>query len=307
MEHKWTQQHGWWRLHWIENKLPLERWKVLKSSPLHLWKRYGRTPSSVSGRRHRPDAFLFSHTTCPTIVSVLTFCFLRCFRSPCKPVSVPFLCTDCGLELSSSYDISNIEDSDATSCTLLKKPLDPEYIEHTTFNATSHCQPTPSDVTLEVTLTSGTTCDNLVDLFFMYHDLNVTCYPAQYTSTCTLLSAPYDTTLCSLECSCDQHCYGAVILSAYTKFPTLNVCRINAVWCDQEHLSTCVGYAIYRCFHLSLGIISYTFIITERYKGQTHPIGTAKVSHKFSTFEVHRESNYLFLGIWGKTFRFWSC
>ena len=80
---------------------------------------------------------------------------------------------------------------------------------------------------LQITLSNGVQCGTVVDLFYTYNSLDsVTCDSDNYVKTCDLINPETDDTTFRIICTCTEQCFGAIILSNFNQFTTLQICDV---------------------------------------------------------------------------------
>ena len=132
-------------------------------------------------------------------------------------------------ELSSSYDISGLEDMSSETCVTLQKPTVGEPVPFATLNDSHQCNAAPGGIMkLEVMLDNGQQCGALIDLFYMYHEIHTpgSCYGNKFIKACDLMSSQTDLSPCRLNCRCTEKCYGTVLASNLNNFKQINLCGI---------------------------------------------------------------------------------
>ena len=154
-----------------------------------------------------------------SLLRLIYFWFsLVCFYSECiRP------------ELSSSYDISGLENTSNGSCVTLQKPSAGEPVTFATFNDSHDCNAAPGGIMeLEVMLDNGQQCRGLIDLFYMYHEIHTpgSCYGNEFIKPCDLMSPETDLSPCRLNCRCTEKCYGTVLGSNFNNFEQITLCGI---------------------------------------------------------------------------------
>ena len=132
-------------------------------------------------------------------------------------------------ELSSSNDISGLEDTNDSTCVTFQKRTPDETVTFATFNDSHQCNAAPKGIMqLEVTLETGQQCGVLIDLFYMYHEIHTpgSCQGKQFIKACDLMSSESDKSPCRLNCRCTEKCYGTVLASKFNNFEQINLCGI---------------------------------------------------------------------------------
>ena len=141
-----------------------------------------------------------------------------------------WFCSECRRpELSSSYDISGLEDTSIATCVTLQKPTPGEHVTFTRFNDSHPCTAAPGGIMqMEVTLGTGQQCGALIDLFYMYHEIHTpgSCHGKHFIKACDLMSSENDLSPCRLNCRCKEKCYGTVLASNFNNFEHINLCGI---------------------------------------------------------------------------------
>ena len=128
----------------------------------------------------------------------------------------------------STNGLTNLQDSDKASCVTLQKPSGGHTV-FTTFNDTYECSTSLNGVMqLEVILNDEEQCNKLIDLFYMYEETNE-CNGKPYVKACDLASPNTDVTACRLNCTCRGQCYGAIIVSPFNNFGSLNICSVCVI------------------------------------------------------------------------------